>query len=329
MHLGSSVNIPIIRTSERSSFRRCPQQWWWAYREGWTPKGKQADARWFGIGVHIALAEWYNKGKERGPHPADTFADWCGSEIAFAKTYLTDTFEEPVWEDSKELGVAMLTAYVEKYGKDSRWDIIAIEQPFSVNVVTGGKTIANFRSRWDGVFRDETDGQVYLLENKTAGQINTAYLPLDDQAGAYWAVASRVLRAKGTLKPKEEIAGIMYNFLRKSKPDDRPVNEEGLRLNQNGTASKRQPPPMFVREVVERSPKEQYAQMKRLADEVTVMNGIRQGNIPIIKNTSKECTWCDFFIPCQLHERGGESWKEVMKSSYIQKDPYEEYSKSA
>jgi hypothetical protein len=69
--------------------------------------------------------------------------------------------------------------------------------------------------------------------------------------------------------------------------------------------------------------------MQRLTDEVTIMNGMRQGNIPVIKNTNRDCTWCDFFIPCQLHERGRDAWKEVMKSDYIRKDPYEEESKSA
>lgn len=321
--------LPILRTSERSSFRRCPQQWWWAYREGWTPKVKQADARWFGIGIHLALEPWYLKGKKRGPHPADTFDKWCGNEIGYAKTWLGDDFDEPKWEDMHELGVAMLEGYVQHWGKDPQWSIIATEQPFSIRVERYGKSVVIFRSRWDGVFRSLVDGRIYLLETKTASQISTAYLELDDQGGSYWAVAGPYLRAKGILKPDEEIAGIYYNFLKKVMPDQRERNEGGAYLNLNGEVSKRQPKPSFIREVVERGPHERFVQMKRMTDEVQIMNGMRDGTLPVYKNTTRDCTWCDFFTACQLHERGSKNWLTVMKADFKQADPYEDNRKSA
>jgi len=323
--------LPVLRTSERASFRRCPltQQWWWAYREGWTPKIKQADARWFGIGIHTALEKWYLKGKKRGPHPADTFDSWCGDEIGYAKTWLGDNYDEPVWEDMRDLGVAMLEGYVDHWGKDSQWYVIAIEQPFSIKVERYGKPVVIFRSRWDGVVRSLIDNRIYLLETKTASQISTAYLELDDQAGAYWAVAGPHFRAKGVLKKDEEIAGIIYNFLKKVKPDDRPRDEGGAYLNQDGTVSKRQPKSPFIREIVLRGPREQQIQMQRMTDEVTVMNGMRDGTIPVYKNTTRDCTWCDFFIPCQLHERGSKNFEIVLKVDFKQVDPYAYDTKSA
>ena len=325
----ATATLPILRTSERSSFRRCPQQWWWAYREGWTPKIKQADARWFGIGIHLALEKWYLKGKKRGPHPAKTFDLWAGDEIGYAKTWLGDNYDEPVWEDMHDLGVAMLEEYVRYWGRDPQWNVIATERPFSVKLVRNKKPVAVFRSRWDGVVRNLNDGRLYLLETKTASQISTSYLALDDQAGSYWAVASRVLRADGTLRPDENIAGIIYNFLKKIMPDDRPQNEGGAYLNKDGTISKRQPKPAFVREIVERGPAEQFTQMRRLTDEVAVMNAVRDGTIPLTKNTNRDCTWCDFFAACQLHERGSDNWLTVMKADHKQADPYEDTRKSA
>ncbi len=292
---------------------------------GLVPKHRQADALWFGIGVHYALAEWYLKGKRRGPHPADTFIAWAGDEIAYAKTYLGDGYDEPVWEDARELGVAMLVAYVEHWGRDPQWQIISVEQPFSVRVVRGGQPIALFRSRWDGVFRDLSDGQIYLLETKTASQVTTAYLELDNQAGSYWAVAGAILKNKGILKPGEEIAGIQYNFLRKAKPDQRPRNDQGQYLNKDGSVSLKQPPPLFVRpSPIERSPKEQATQMNRLADEVAVMNAFRDGTLPITKTPTRDCPRCDFWDMCKLHERGGTAWESIARSNYIQRDPYEE-----
>ena len=225
------LDLPTIRTSERAAAKRCPWRWWQEYRMGWQPRQRQADALWFGIGIHEALAQWYLKGKKRGPHPAETFEAWCGDEIAYARSYLDDNFEEPVWYEAKDLGVAMLEGYVDYWGKDSQWSIIAIEQPFAVTITSHGRPVAIFRSRWDGVFRDLRTGKVYLLETKTAQSVDTAYLELDDQAGAYWAVASLLLRKAGVLKKDEAIEGIQYNFLRKKMPDERPVNADGLATN--------------------------------------------------------------------------------------------------
>jgi hypothetical protein len=321
--------LPIIRTSERAVFKRCPQRWWWEYRQGYRQRSPQADALWFGIGVHEALAKWYLKGKRRGPHPADTWQIWTGEEIAFAKTYLDDTFDEPVWMDAVELGTAMLEAYTDFYGRDLQWDIIAIEQPFKVRITQYGKPVAYFASRWDGVLRDYNDGKVYLLENKTAAQINTAYLELDDQAGSYWAVASQLLRANGVLRDGERISGIIYNFLRKAKPDDRPVNEDGLHLNKDGGVSKKQPPQAFVRQLIERSPGEQRTQLERIADEVEIMNSLRAGTVPLTKITNKDCPRCPFWVPCTLHERGSDNYKTVLKNNFRISDPYADMRKAA
>lgn len=326
-------DLPVVRTSERTSHKRCPQQWWWAYRMGFQTRGETPDALWFGIGVHLALAQWYGKGKRRGVHPADAFDLWADGEERWIRAAYADRnkewYDEPKFEEARELGVAMLEGYVERYGKDLRWNVLAIEHPFSVKVTRAGKPIAIFKSTWDGVYRDEDDGEIYLLEHKTATQISLAYLELDDQAGAYWAVATAICQQKGWLKPGEKIAGITYNFLRKSMPDDRPRNAEGAFLNKDGTVSKKQPPDKYVRHLVERAPQELKSQMERLADQVTIMNGMRDGSIPVIKNTTRECTWCPFFEMCKLHERGGQAWLEFAKSEFRVQNPYEDMRKSA
>jgi len=324
------ADLPTLRTSERSAFKRCVFRWYLEYRMGYRQRSPQADALWFGIGVHEALAQWYLKGKKRGPHPADTFEEWAGEEINFARTYLDETFDEPVWVDAKELGIAMLEQYIAYYGRDSQWEVIATEQEFRVRIMHDRTPLAYFASRWDGVVRDLSDGNIYLAEHKTASQIVTAYLELDDQGGSYWAVASQLLQRQGILRPDEHIAGIIYNFLRKALPDERPQNADGMYLNKDNSVSKRQPPPAFVRTVVERSPKEQNTQLTRIADEVAVMNAVRHGTIPITKTPTKDCPRCPFWIPCTLHERGNKhAFDEVMKNNYRQENPYGDMRKSA
>ncbi len=301
---------------------------------GLVSKYEEPDALWFGIGIHEALAQWYKPGLRRGVQPAAYFRQWCGDEMREIAANYNDRDsvwgeDAPKYEDALELGVAMLEGYIDEYGKDPDWDVIATEYPFEVNVTHEGETVAVFASVWDGVYRDRSDGLLYLMEHKTARQISTSYLALDDQAGAYWAVAGTFLRAKGVLRPDEEIAGITYNFLRKSMPDERLVNDEGLSLNKDGSVSKKQPTSRFLREVVERSPAEQQTQLLRMADEVRVMNAMRDGTIPVYKNTNRDCTFCQFFTMCTLHERGGESWKTVMKAEFVQQNPYADRRKPA
>lgn len=329
-------NLPIVTTSSRSLMKHCPQAWWWRYVDGYQAKGDDSpDALWFGIGVHIALAGWYQLGTKRGPHPADTFEKWVNGEIRYIRAAMAERdaewYDEPKYEDAAELGIAMLEGYVDKWGRDDQWEIIAIERPFKVRITSGGQTIARFWSTWDGVFRDRSDGEIYLLENKTASQIDTAYLEIDDQAGSYFSVASSILRADGTLKPGQVISGIQYNFLRKSMPDDRPVNALGESLNKDGSVSKKQPAAAFVRpDPVLRSPGEVRSQMLQLQDETRIAVGMMNGEIPVTKTPTKMCPrTCDFFDMCILHNRGGEAWKTLARSTFVKKDPFARYRKSA
>jgi hypothetical protein len=197
----------------------------------------------------------------------------------------------------------------------------------------------------------------------------TAYLELDDQGGSYLAVATQVLRAKGILKPNEEIAGIIYNFLRKALPDDRPQNEQGEYLNNptkdqyvaalagidgmteaqlrklkvdalvaiaegnsivvQGEVSKSQGSPRFVRELVPRSSSESAYQLEKIADEVAVMNAVREGIIPVTKTPTKDCPRCPFWVPCTLQDRGANSYKSVLRSNFVKIDPYSDMRKAA
>jgi len=322
----------IVTTSSRSAFRRCPQRWYWQYVIGYRER-RASDALWFGIGIHEALAEWYLKGFKRGPHPADTFAAWHGEEVREIRASYADRdrgeMDEAKYENSLDLGVSMLEGYIDEYGRDPDWVVIAIERPFKVRVIKDGKVIAYFMSTWDGVYRDRRDGRIYLMEHKSAAQIQLAYLELDDQGGIYWALAGSILRSEGVLKEGEEIAGITYNFLRKSMEDERARNSGGEYLNKNGTVSKKQPPDRYVRELVERSARERKTQLDRLADEVWLMKGMIEGTVPVTKSTTKECSFCQFFMACKMHERGSNAWKEVMKADFDVVDPFDRYVKSA
>lgn len=229
-----------MRTSERRSLKHCAQQWFWSTVEELRPN-RAANPLWFGSAFHVALAEWYLPGLERGPHPVETFENFLDEERTML---ITNDEEEQEYVDARELGVDMLTRYVDHYGKDEQWYVIATEHAGNIvlprpEMRIFGKTRPRmerwlrYHYTWDGIFRDLEDGQLYLMEHKTAASIASpaSYLPLDDQAGSYWAIAGHELRKQGILKKDEEIVGIRYNFARKALGDDRPKNADGLYTN--------------------------------------------------------------------------------------------------
>lgn len=316
------MDLPAVRTSERTTFKRCTTRWWWSYREGLKPKGPPNKNLWFGTGIHLALSEWYGTGTERKVHPLETWRKFIGEEMAYIRVY-AERFEadEKVYEEAGELGEIILTEYLKEYGNDENLHFIATERPFQIKVPDeNGVPVVLYLGTFDGVYRDLTDGKIKLFETKTAAAISTSHLELDDQAGSYWAVANSLLRREGLLKEKQRIGGVTYNFLRKSTPDPRPqhpvsgeycnqptkqhyidalsplmnldpkakVDEmkqmaEDMDLEVFGEISKVQPLPNFQRYFVSRTRKENNTQIRRIADEAKAMNAYRDGTLPLTK----------------------------------------------
>lgn len=215
----------IIRTSERTTFKRCPQRWWWSYRDGLVPRSLPNRNLWFGTGIHLCLGEWYGKGTKRGAHPLETWEAFTKDSMVKLRVYFDrGQGVESEWVDAIELGIAMLTAYLEEYGEDESWDFIATEKSGQarIRVPFGTTGMILYAYTYDGVFRDLADGLIKLLETKTTAGISTGHLTLDDQAGSYWATANAELRKSGVLSEKQRIDGVTYNFLRKGFPDLRP-----------------------------------------------------------------------------------------------------------
>ena len=228
-----------MRTSERGALLGCAQKWYWAHIEELRPN-RASNPLWFGSAVHVALADWYLPGLKRGPHPAETFNNFLDGERTML---VTNEDEEQEYFDARELGIGMLEHYVDTYGNDDSWDVIATEHAGKIvlprpEMKIFGRTRPRlarwltYHFTWDGVFRDLTDGQLYLMEHKTAAAIDTNHLPLDNQAGSYWAIASRSLAKQGIIGGNEDIVGVRYNFLRKALKDTRPQDEDGLYRNQ-------------------------------------------------------------------------------------------------
>lgn len=330
--------IPMLRMSERQTFKKCQQRWWWGWRMGYQSAKSAPNALWFGSGIHLALAHYYQpqgKGRlagfKRGPHPAETWLKFAKEERGrFFRVDSSDLPEEE-FVDMVTLGEVMLDEYVSFWKGDENWEFLAPELAFSVLLHDGGQTVVNHVGTVDGAFRDHEDGLAKILETKTAKAISTKHLLLDDQAGDYWMVGDTMLRQHGMLRKGEHLSEIVFNFLRKSKPDTRPRDAEGYCLNQDGSRSKRQPLPAFVRESVTRTPEELVSIRNHILDEVGQMQDIVDGYHSPTKNpgyNSENCRGCPFAEMCELHEQGGD-WEDYASQVFVQKDPYTDHREGA
>jgi len=318
------MKLRLLNTSERMTFKRCRQKWYWGYVLGLKIK-RERPALMFGDLIHQALAAYYKPGVKRGPHPSKTFTKLYQKQLYFASGFGVKDIENEEWVEAGELGVAMLNNYVDTYGNDGLIEIIAPEHPFAWPYHDSTGKLWIYVGRFDAVIRWVKTGEVGLFEHKTAGSISDAHLQLDEQAGSYWAFAMKHLKQIGILKKNQELDMILYNFLRKSKPDERPRNKQGLYLNKDGSISKKQPTDYFLRVPVYRDEPDRRTVLRRIRLESTEMRMARTGKLAIYKNPTKDCSWdCPFYGPCELHETG-DDYKEVLRQNYIRLDPHAGY----
>lgn len=316
----------LLRTSERRDWKRCRWRWNLGYNKGYTPKEDKPALR-FGDLVHQALAIYYPPGTERGPHPAETFQKLYNEEANKYGDFGVRHDEE--WLNAEELGIEMLEHYVEVYGADPMIEVIAPELPFAIDLYTrdGKRYLVTAVGTFDALYRNLRLNRIGLLEHKTTVSIDKKLkaLPLDEQAGSYWALAGMALRQSGYLGEHEDIDHIYYNFLRKAKRDTRPQNERGQFLNKDGSISKQQPPPYFKRQPIYRDEPDRRNLLWRLRAEAWEMSLARAGKLPIYKNPTDDCSWdCPFYDVCELHETGAD-WESMLELAYEIQDPYEGY----
>lgn len=354
--------VVLLRNSERASYRRCRQRWYWSYVQRLsTPREGGALA--FGSLVHAALEHYYIPGRKRGVHPAETFE----------KLYIADAKQISQWDDEDnkwdalELGISMLNGYVEEYGPEDWMEIIQPEMPLAIDVFDRqGNYLVTWIGKSDALFWDLRPRRKTLgmLEHKTAKtiedevRVNSGY---GEQGLSYWWACDLHFHHTGDLKDDQHINYVLFNWLRKGMPDLRPVNEDGHHLNLPrkdvlkakagelgmavagstveaymtalegkginpwllGEVSKKQPRPLYRRFPLEFGITELESINKRIRAEAWEMAQVKANKLPIYKNPTKDCSWdCQFAVPCQIHEMGGD-YESVFELEYTTWNPYD------
>lgn len=206
---------------------------------------------------------------------------------------------------------------------------------------------------------------VKILDWKTtAAQRSMKQLNKDGQTGTYILAGTAALRRAGFIGNDEYVDGMIFSFARKAKP---PENTDSLGRVRNlpkkehyqealslagipfegkdtvailkdladaaelqvwGDVSKRQPSPLFWREVIQRNLANRKNQARHIAEEAEVMGKMRHGVLPIYKSPGDHCNWCAFKELCDVDEDGGyvEEFKRYM---FKKDDPYADHRENA
>lgn len=369
-------NLPMLRQSERAAFKRCNWAWYQEYVLNIRPIAQSnTTAADFGTLIHMALAEFYKPGglKDRGPHPAETFTALAKDKVAAVRTVeYTNDEQVAKWEDFLTLGTVLMEWYMEEYGGDPSWEVLDAERRFDVVIPDvrhkplvsekgrrGYRPMVNLVGTFDLCYRDLEDDKVKMVDHKTAGQLITHHLTLDEQASTYIAVATTALRHQGLIGPKESVTQMVYNFIHKVKPYKVPLKdayiaaltkatgenfhpeskklwtkylkqdlEEICEFNEITVIGERTDAQLFLRFEVDRTFKERQRQIVRISEEAQVMKMVRDGKMPLMKTPQKDCNWCKFFDLCELDESGDDN-SYFIETTMSKIDPYHDHREEA
>ncbi|AWY06159.1 exonuclease [Gordonia phage Suzy] len=361
------TELPFVRSSERGAYKSCPQRWYWAYVEKLVPSAVVLGARDFGTGLHLAMAEFYIPGLKRGRDLIETFDEWArqAKNEATATEKGRKNFNEAEFNEECEKIRHALREHMRITNGNPHWEVIANERTFAADI--RGKAIAVGTIDLV-IRDTKTGKLWIIDWKTSKGFPHPEAYKFNDQGGSYSAIATTILRHLGLIGPQEKIKGMVFVVLRKVLPDERPQNPDGLYCNQPkkdhyidqlgkeleyepgelekmtlkqlqaealenevvvyGDVSKNQPMPVIKDYPVERTVKQQSHQLKRLVDDVTVMDMARKGEIPILKAPGSLCPYCDFFQLCEMDESQGdvEGMKQLM---FRKRDPYHDHREGA
>jgi hypothetical protein len=319
----------MVRTSERSSFTTCRWRWDVEFNMRLKPRRPSTALR-FGTLMHRSLANFYRVGSKRGPHPKRTYLRLYKKDVELHDA-MGFTDDDGKWHNMRDIGAYMFEGYIDKYGDDGEWEVLATEMPFQVDVhhPDTGRYLFTYVGTLDGVWRHVVTKEIWIPDHKSTSGDATKIdnLWIDEQAGAYWTFGVDYLKQRGIIKPKHDLRGMLFNIASKATRDEREQGPDGLYLNQDGTVSKRQPPPRFYRDRVYRDDTNRAHARQRAIEQVHEMYLIRRGKLAAYKIPgplhNPHCRGCPVKDACELHESGADY--QPLLDNMVSWDPYSEH----
>lgn len=226
----AGLRVAAIHTSDRGNYKGCRRRWYWQshLKMGLEPYTK-ASPLWFGSGVHFALESVH--GSNFYPTGADAFVDFVRSSHTADSKRLPDD-----WKELQTLGIGMLNYY------EKEWSIQRpalptyvvdgvpqIEVQFEIVLPVPEELLGRadldkvvYRGTMDRVAIHPDTGLLWIIEYKTAAQMQTSHFANDPQVTAYCWAAQCIYNIP--------CAGVVYQQHLKAVP-------EGARMLASGKVS--------------------------------------------------------------------------------------------
>lgn len=180
----------VISYSEMQSYRQCPHKHRLEYVERWRGPGK-SDALAKGTLFHKVMEAHY-RGLQMVPQPAPA-AERLRQAVGLARAQLSAFRLAGTDPAIVELVEWMYEGYVQLYGDDRNWEIVAVEQQMTVPLLTASGQRSRFAVKLaiDLLVRDlELGGRLWLVDHKSGKNLPARKdVDLSDQFGGYvWAL---------------------------------------------------------------------------------------------------------------------------------------------
>lgn len=340
--------IAVIRTSDSSAFKECRRRWDWSshLRQNLGPI-QHANPLWLGAGFHYALEDFHGQnlyGKPgqsflafvyafRQKYPKKVPDDWrelaqlAGDMLDYYQTWLSN---RPMLDTYVHNGVPQLEPSIKvPIPMDSlkNWQEIAKHYDEVVYSLTLDRVI-----KWEGM--------IWIMEYKTAAQMQTQHFATDPQVSRYvWAA---------DLVYPEKVGGVIYQQHKKTIPN-------GIRILKNGTISVAQNQattrPIFRKGLIEhfgdiskvpqayidfltQLSKEEtenadafirrdFVYRNKHTSEAAAQNILLEAsdmldpNLSIYPNPTRMCpNYCPFFSPC-VSKDDGSDWEHQLALDFV------------
>lgn len=214
----------VLTYSAIASFRNCARKFDLRYQH-WLLPDEQAEALVRGSVIHDALEAFYKVIMAGDPNDLSVVAE---ANAAMKKTidnrcdgHAGDDRMHDRWHHAHAIAkcyVDRWTAKEDFVGQvvDDEYELLAIEHEFVSPIVNPdtGRPSATFvmAGKVDGIIRFKSDGHLYVLERKTAAEIDEGYL------AKLWSDFQSMLYASYLGKLfGEQFRGVLYDVMRKSR----------------------------------------------------------------------------------------------------------------
>lgn len=265
-----------VSFSESDSWRQCHLKWQLGYGERWR-SDEEAPALRRGTALHACMEYHYGVIKKHGDAKKDVDAAVLAKirETMVEKEMLDQEGADPLVE-------FMYDGYVDFYGADNAWEILATEIDFEVPLYNRDGSESEFvlHGRIDLIVRNRGTGKIFVVDHKTCANLPTEKALDFDEQMAMYTIAGRRMGYK--------IHGAVYNAIR-SKKLVRPMTSEER----------------FSRKVVTKTEFELQVVEHELVD--TMRDAYRPREFdPPRSPDSDRCNWkCNFKEACLAGRKSG------------------------